>query len=199
MYVFILLLSLQPGICYFSFTNNFLHWQIAERVHGVIYPKNDPEALKNAFSLLILKGKLSRFAHSVASSGRLRAKNMFAEECITGYAKLLEYVFDFPSDVLLPSRASHLNSSIWEWNLFRTELDQISGNMENLYLEGSLGVNSSIVYDLEEDLINYVTLKNVTRDHSEDPEEDIPTVLDWDILSEMESSEEVDRLEREEV
>ncbi|KAL7109258.1 hypothetical protein ACP275_06G164700 [Erythranthe tilingii] len=172
---------------------------VVDGVHGVVFPKNDPEALKNAFSLLISEGKLSRFAHSVASSGRLRAKNMFAEECIIGYAKLLEYVFDFPSDVLLPSRPSQLNNSIWEWSLFRMELDQISSNTENLYLEGSSGPNSGIVYDLEEAMLNDPTSSNETQDHSENPGEDIPTILDWDILDEMESSEEVDRLEREEI
>ncbi|KAK6137872.1 hypothetical protein DH2020_028380 [Rehmannia glutinosa] len=172
---------------------------VVDGVHGIIFRKNDPEALRNAFSLLISEGKLSRVANSVASSGRLRAKNMFAEECIIAYANLLEYTFDFPSDVLLPSRASQLNKSIWEWSFFRRELDRISSNTKNLYLEGSLEMNSSIVYDLEEDMINYVTIKNVTQDHSEDLEEDKPTILDWEILSELESSEEVERLEREEI
>lgn len=148
---------------------------------------------------MISEGKLSRFARSVASSGRLRAKNMFAEECIIGHAKLVEDVFDFPSDVLLPTRASQLNNIIWEWSLFRRELDQISSDTENLYFEDYLRMNSSIVYDLEGDMISHVALENVTQGHSEDLEEDIPTILDWDILSEIESSEEVERLEREEV
>ncbi|GFQ00337.1 hypothetical protein PHJA_002177700 [Phtheirospermum japonicum] len=172
---------------------------VVDGVHGIIFSKNDPDSLRNAFSLLISEGKLSRVAKYVGSSARLRAKNMFAEECIIAYANLLEYVFDFPSDVLLPSRASQLNNSIWEWSSFRRELDRMSSNTQNPYLDGSLGTNSSIVYDLEEDAVNYVTLKNVTHDHSEDLEEDNPTISDWDVLNELESSEEVERLEREEI
>ncbi|KAK4435883.1 hypothetical protein Salat_0751900 [Sesamum alatum] len=170
---------------------------VVDGVHGIIFPKNDAEALTNAFSLLISEGKLSRFAHSVASSGRLHAKNMFAAECIIGYAKLLEYVFDFPSDVLLPARPSELKNLTWEWRLFRSELDQIYGNPE--HSEGYLWMNSSNVYKLEEDMKDYVRLKNITQDNSEDLEEDIPTLLDWDILTEIESSEEVEMLEREEI
>ncbi|KAL6573454.1 hypothetical protein OROHE_001913 [Orobanche hederae] len=172
---------------------------VVDGVHGIIFSKNDPEALGYAFSRLISDGKLSRVAESVGSSARLRAKNMFAAECIIAYANLLEHVFDFPSDVLLPNRASQLNNSIWEWSFFRRELDRISSNTQNLYLGGSFRMNSSIIYDLEEDMENYVTLKNVTQDHSGDQEEDSPTISDWDILSELESSEEVERLEREEI
>ncbi|CAA0814347.1 UDP-Glycosyltransferase superfamily protein [Striga hermonthica] len=172
---------------------------VVDGVDGVILPKNNPEALLNAFSRLISEGNLSRFANSVGSSGRLRAKNMFANECIIAYANLLEYVIDFPSDVLLPSRASQLNNSVWEWSSFTRELDRISGSYQNNYLDDSFGMNSSIVYDLEEDMENYVILKNVTQGQSENREEDNPTMLDWDILTEIESSEEVERLEREEI
>ncbi|KAL0358555.1 UNVERIFIED_CONTAM: hypothetical protein Sangu_0704900 [Sesamum angustifolium] len=143
---------------------------VVDGVHGIIFPKNDAEALTNTFSLLISEGKLSRFAHSVASSGRLHAANMFAAECIIGYAKLLEYVFDFPSDVLLPSRPSELKNLTWEWSLFRRELDQIYSNTE--HLEGYLWMNSSNVYNLEEDMKDYVRSKNITQDNSEDLEED---------------------------
>lgn len=123
---------------------------------------------------------------------------MFAEECIIGVAELVEDIFHFPSDVLLPSRASQLNNIIWEWSLFRRGLDQIS-NTENLYLEDYLRINSSIVYDLEEDMTTYVALGNASDGHSEGLVGDIPTISDWDILNEIESSEEDERLEREEV
>ncbi|PIN10038.1 hypothetical protein CDL12_17373 [Handroanthus impetiginosus] len=172
---------------------------VIDGVHGVIFQRNDPEAIRKAFSRLISKGQLSRFAHTVASSGALHAKNMFAAECITGYAKLLECVFDFPSEVLLPSHASQLNNTVWEWSLFSRELDQISIDTEDMYQRGSSGMNSSIVYDLEDDMINHMPIKNVSHDNSEDLEEDFPTMLDWDILSEIESSEEVEMLEREEM
>lgn len=165
----------------------------------ITFQKNHPEALNNAFSLLISGQNLSRFAHSVASSGKLRVKNMFAEECIIGLAKLVEDVFHFPSDVLLPNSVSQLKNIVWEWNLFRKELGQISIERGHLYLEDRLRVNSSVVFDLEEDMIDYVASGNVSRGNLEGLEEDMPTVLDWEILSELESSEEVEVLEREEV
>ncbi|KAL3838248.1 hypothetical protein ACJIZ3_022839 [Penstemon smallii] len=172
---------------------------VVDGVHGIIFPKNDPDALKYAFSLLISEGKLSRLAHSIASSGRLLAKNMFAAECTIGYAKLLEDVFNFPSDVLLPGRASQLNHSIWEWNVFRKEADQISSNLGIFSTKDYLGTNSSIINELEEDMINFVPSKNVSQDNTEDLEQDFPTMADWKILNEIESSEEVERLEREEI
>ncbi|KAH6803020.1 UDP-Glycosyltransferase superfamily protein [Perilla frutescens var. frutescens] len=172
---------------------------VVDGVHGIIFPKTHPKALRNAFSLMVSDRKLSRFAHSVASSGSLHAKNMFAEECIFGLAKLVEDVFHFPSDVLLPTPASQLQNITWEWSLFRKELDQISSERGHLYLEDHLRVNSSVVYDLEEEMINYVAIANISRDNPEGLEEDTPTVLDWEILSEMESSEEVELLEREEI
>lgn len=173
--------------------------QVVDGAHGITFPRNHPEALRNAFSLLVSDRKLSTFARAIASSGKLRARNMFAEECIFGLAKLVEDVFDFPSDVLLPTPASQMRNIAWEWSLFRKELDQISSEREHLHLEDHLMVNLSVVYDLEEDIINYVALGNVSLDNAEGLEEDMPTSLDWDILSEIESSEEVEILEREEV
>ena len=173
--------------------------QIVDGVNGITFPKNHPEALRNAFALLISEGNLSKFAHSVSSSGRLRAKNMFAGECIFGFAKLVEDVFDFPSDVLLPTPASQLKNIVWEWNQFRKELDQISSERGHMYREDHLRVNSTVVYDLEEDMINYAALGNVSGVNPEGLEEDMPTALDWEILNEIESSDEVEMLEREEV
>ncbi|XP_047956041.1 uncharacterized protein LOC125201826 isoform X1 [Salvia hispanica] len=171
---------------------------IVDGVNGITFPKNHPEALRNAFALLISEGNLSKFAHSVSSSGRLRAKNMFAGECIFGFAKLVEDVFDFPSDVLLPTPASQLKNIVWEWNQFRKELDQISSERGHMYREDHLRVNSTVVYDLEEDMINYAALGNVSGVNPEGLEEDMPTALDWEILNEIESSDEVEMLEREE-
>lgn len=153
----------------------------------------------NAFSTLIYEGKLSDDAESIASSGKSLVKNMLAAECITGYARLLENAFNFPSDVLLPVHISELKQASWEWNLFENEIEQKSSNSEYMYLKGSSGVISSIVDDLEEEMTNLVPLKNISGNDIEDLEEDIPTVLDWDTLRGIESSEEVERLETQEV
>ncbi|CAL5363416.1 unnamed protein product [Camellia sinensis] len=166
---------------------------VVDGVHGMIYPKHKPDALMRAFSLLISKGKLSKFAHVVASSGRLLAKNMQASDCIAGYAKLLENVLTFPSDTLLPGQISQLKQGAWEWNLFREQRGIDLGSMDQIYMK-----NSSVVYVLEEELTNLIDLRNASESEPEDLVQDIPTELDWDILMEIENSEEVERLEMEE-
>lgn len=120
---------------------------------------------------------------------------MFAAECITGYAKLVEDVFHFPSDVMLPGLDSRLNHSLWQWSLFRSEIEQISSDFD---LEDSQDMKS-IVYELEEDMIDFTSSKNVSQNNGEDVESEFPTITDWDILSEIQSSEDVERLEKEEV
>ena len=165
----------------------------------MIYPKHNPEALMRALSLLISKGRLSRFAHAVASSGRLLAKNMQASDCIAGYAKLLENVLTFPSDALLPGQISHLKQVTWEWNLFRTEMEQRASDMGIWDQQGSFVTNNSIVYALEEELTNPIDLTNTSQSETEILAQDSPSDLDWDILMEIENSEEVENLEMEEV
>ena len=164
----------------------------------MIFPRDEPGGLMRAFSPLTSKGKLSNFAHTIGSSGRLLAKNMLASECIAGYANLLENVLAFPSDALLPSQISEPKQA-WEWNLFRREIEQKSGGMMNLDPKDTYLSKSSIVYDLEEDMADPILHKNVSQSESDILVEDIPTELDWDILTEIESSEEVERLEMEEV
>ncbi|XP_057463427.1 uncharacterized protein LOC130753402 [Actinidia eriantha] len=171
---------------------------VVDGVHGMIYPKHNPEALMRALSLLISKGRLSRFAHAVASSGRLLAKNMQASDCIAGYAKLLENVLTFPSDALLPGQISHLKQGTWEWNLFRTEMEGRASDMGIWDQQGSYVRNSSIVYALEEELTNPTDLTNTSQSETEIVAQDSPSDLDWDILMEIENTEEVENLEMEE-
>ncbi|XP_059666007.1 uncharacterized protein LOC132311881 isoform X2 [Cornus florida] len=172
---------------------------VVDGVHGIVFPKHNPDALMRSFSLLISNGKLSKFAHSVASSGRLLAKNTLASECIVGYAILLENVLTFPSDSLLPGQVSQIKQAAWEWDLFRREMEQRTGDMENMNQKDTHARKSSVVYSIEEDLIHLVDSKNISQNESEILALDIPTELDWDILKEMESSEEVERLEMEEI
>ncbi|KAK3035024.1 hypothetical protein RJ639_033938 [Escallonia herrerae] len=168
---------------------------VVDGVHGIIFPKHKPEALMTAFSLLISEGKFSNFAHSVSTSGRLLAKNMLAAECITGYARLLENVLAFPSDVLLPGQISRLNQGHWEWNLFQKEIELKSVDiLKDAHLR-----DSSVVYDLEEDNTSPVLVMDNPQNKTESLTKDIPTEQDWDILKEIESTEEFERLEIEEI
>lgn len=177
----------------------FLKFQLVDGVHGIIFPKHNPEALMRAFSILISNGKLSKFAQAVAISGRLLAKNMLASECIIGYAKLLENVVNFPSDALLPGPISQLQQNAWEWSLFRKEIEQSTSDMSNIDVKNTSMRKYSVVYYFEEDLTNLVDSKNISENETGIMAQDIPTELDWDILTEIEISEDFERRELEEV
>ena len=173
--------------------------QVGDGVHGIFFSKHNPDALMRAFSLLISNGKLSRFAQTVASSGRRLAKNMLASECVIGYARLLENVLNFPSDTFLPSPVSEIYPVAWEWNLFQKEVDLTSGEMVSMAERSSLFQNLSVVYALEGESANSAISKNISEDTAGNLEQDIPDQLDWDVLGEIENSEEYERLEMEEV
>ena len=162
-------------------------------VHGIFFSKHNPEALMNAFSLLLSNGRLSKFAQAIASSGRQLAKNVLALDCITGYARLLENVLNFPSDALLPGPVSQIQQGSWEWNLFRNEIDlsKIDGDFSNRKV--------SIVYAVEHELasLNYST--SIFENGTEVPLQDELTQLDLDTLREIEISEENEMFEVEEV
>lgn len=165
----------------------------------ILFPKHNPDALLKAFSRMISNGKLSRFAQLVASSGRRLAKNILASECITGYGRILESVINFPSDALLPSSISQLHNLTWEWNLFRDEIVLPSSEVLNI-AEGSVPFRkSSVVLALEEEFIIYNNSKNGSDDGTKSLEQDVPDQLDWNVLEEIESSEEYENLEMEEV
>ncbi|KAK9283587.1 hypothetical protein L1049_011836 [Liquidambar formosana] len=172
---------------------------LVDGVHGIIFPKHNPDALMRAFSILISNGKLSKFAQAVAISGRMLAKNMLASECIIGYAKLLENVVNFPSDALLPGPISQLQQNAWEWSLFRKEIEQSTSDMPNIDGKNTSMRKYSVVYYLEEDLTNLFDSKNISENETGIMAQDIPTELDWDILTEIEISEDFERRELEEL
>ncbi|XVF82979.1 hypothetical protein PTKIN_Ptkin16aG0095800 [Pterospermum kingtungense] len=161
---------------------------VVDGAQGVFFPKHQPDALLRAFSLLISNGRLSRFAQTLASSGRLLAKNILASECITGYASLLEHLLNFPSDVLLPASVSELPQRSWEWNLFRDEIEHRSGDISRDF---------SVVYVLEEEFTKHST--DLSENGTEIPAQDIPTEQELDIVTDIENFKDYERLEMEEV
>lgn len=173
--------------------------QVVDGVHGLLFPKHNPDALMRAFSLLISSGKLSKFAKALAFSGRLLAKNLLASECITGYGRLLENVLNFPSDTMLPGPISQLQQGTWEWNLFRGGIELKNGDKQNSDEKATSMGMFSVVRALEEEFINFSHLTNYAENRTEILPQDIPTKLDWDVLREIEISEENESLEMEEV
>ncbi|XP_043699892.1 uncharacterized protein LOC122650553 isoform X2 [Telopea speciosissima] len=171
---------------------------VIDGVHGLIFRKSQLESLMRAFSLLISHGKLSKFAHAVASSGKLLAKNMMASDCIAGYAKLLENVLHFPSDALLPIPISRFQKHTWEWNFFRKEMERGGREIPKFdYMNSSIG-KSSVVYALEE-LGSFDHKRNIAENDTNILTEENITQLDWDVLEELEGSEQHERRELEEL
>ncbi|KAF6134355.1 hypothetical protein GIB67_005747 [Kingdonia uniflora] len=164
---------------------------VIDGVHGLIFKKHKPDTLMRAFSLLVSKRELSKFAHVIASSGKLLAKNMLASDCVSGYAKLLENVLHFPSYASLPIPVSHLQKHTWEWNLFGKEIEipnQSSGTRK-----------SSVVYVLEEEFALLGSNMSTSQNETEILSLENPTELDWTVLREIENSEELERREKDEL
>ncbi|KAF5794547.1 putative glycosyl transferase, family 1 [Helianthus annuus] len=171
---------------------------VVDGEHGIIFSKDEPDELMKAFKLLTSNGKLSNYAHRVASSGKLLAKNMQASDCIDGYMKLLEHVLILPSDSILPGVVSQPKQGVWEWDLFSEETDHWSGNMTYLSLKDDTR-NTSVVYDIEEHMTPSLDSRTGFQDESEIMLDDNLTELDWDSLSEIDTLEETERVELEEI
>ncbi|XP_010241635.1 PREDICTED: uncharacterized protein LOC104586175 [Nelumbo nucifera] len=171
---------------------------VVDGVHVLIFKKNDPDTLLRAFFLLITNRKLSKFALTVASSGRLLAKNMMASECIASYALLLENILHFPSDALLPHPISQLQGHSWEWNSFRNAMER-GTEILNFDQNSSSRRKISIVRVLEEEFASHNNVQNIPDNETGILTQDSLTQLDWDVLRKMESSEDFERREIEEL
>lgn len=167
--------------------------QVVDGVHGILFPLHNPDALMRAFSSLIADGRLSEFAITVASSGKLLAKNVMASDCISTYAKLLENMLEFPSDTILPGPVAKLEQLSWNWNLLEGEINQDAGDMPH---EDSK--QAGVVHALEEELTDLVGLRN-TSENQTDTVGDFPIEQDWAVLQEIEQFEEFEKVEKEEV
>ncbi|KAG1355011.1 hypothetical protein COCNU_07G011230 [Cocos nucifera] len=178
---------------------------VVDQTHGFIFHPSDPESLATAFSHLIKDKKLSSLARVAASNARELSMDMQASDCIAGYAKLLENVLQFPSDVMLPHSFSPTRQAYWLRGLFMADVEERDYHVQTEGDEGELERDyhlsrqrSSIVYFLEEQYAKN-HMDNRSRVENEAPIEDFPTQLDWDIVSEMEISEDLERREIQEL
>lgn len=170
--------------------------QVVDGVTGMTFSKHNPDDLLRIFSLLISsEGKLSKFAGAVGSAGKLLARNLLAFESITGHAKLLENVLNFPSDALLPAPISKIQEDTWEWNSFSEVMEQTSDDMINIDEEGNMIGGSSIIQTLEEDFISFIKLKNISLDNSDITESDLVSTEDLTGVEHIASFEEFERRE----
>ncbi|XP_019058423.1 PREDICTED: uncharacterized protein LOC104816682 [Tarenaya hassleriana] len=172
---------------------------MADGAHGIIFERHDPNALLKAFSLMISDGRVSKFGRTIASSGRLLAKNIMASECITGYARLLESILHFPSDTSLPGSVSHLQQAAWEWNLFRKEIGQQKSYIHDSDSTGAFIGRPGVVFHVEETFMGIIDSRNPVDNDTFILSEDLPSKQDWDVLEEIEQTEEYERVETEEL
>ncbi|KAK9158698.1 hypothetical protein Scep_005272 [Stephania cephalantha] len=163
---------------------------ITHRKHGLLYGKN-LTALLQAFSYIVSAKGLTLFAHEIAESGKMHAKNMLASECINGYAELLESLFKFLPDVSLPKTRKDSLKTVWEWGFLGNDL----GNSTNQPMADTLERKSDILHALEE---KFTSLKS-SESETIIQDEECPTEEDWDILHEMERNIEHEMQEMEEL
>ncbi|KAK9168499.1 hypothetical protein Syun_000639 [Stephania yunnanensis] len=165
---------------------------IVDGYHGLLYEKHNPDKLMQAFSILVSGRGISESAHRIAAAGRLHAKNMLASECITGYAQLLENLLQFPSDVSLPF--SRLNSMevVWQWGFLGKEPVQIDSELP---ISETITKELDVVHALE---VKFAALKS-SENGTDIQDKEHPTSDDWDILSEIQMSEEHEMQEIEEL
>ncbi|GMH11239.1 hypothetical protein Nepgr_013080 [Nepenthes gracilis] len=173
---------------------------VVDGVHGMFFSKHNPDDLLRAFSLLISRdGRLSKFASVVGSSGKVLAKNLLASECINGYAKLMENLLNFPSDVSLPNPISQIHQHSWDWNSIRAVMGQRADDTISTDNDDAVTQTTSVIYSLEDTMSSIMDSRNISQYNAGDLEQDLFNVEDWDVLKEIESFEELERREIEQI
>ncbi|XP_074308131.1 uncharacterized protein LOC141643010 isoform X2 [Silene latifolia] len=168
---------------------------VVDGVHGMIFSKHNPDDLLRVFSILIANDKkLSKFGHAVGSAGKLLARNLLASESIAGYAKLMENILSFPSDVFLPAPTSDIQQDSWDWNSFIDVMEQSTDNDE-----GNIVGDPSIVINLEEEFSRTASLRNNSEENNELAGQDVVSAEDVDDVEEIASFEEFQRLEMDQI
>lgn len=175
--------------------------QIVDKVNGFIYHPRDIKMLNTVFSLLISDIKLSDFAYNISLSAKILSKNMFAFHCITDYIKLLENVIIFPSDTILPLPQSHIQQQTWEWSLFEKDIQEMvdKNHFQNINLNDYSMGDTNIVISMENKFASSIETAKAFGNNTESFNEDFPTELDLEKIDVIETTEEVDRLEIDEV
>ncbi|KAJ4802999.1 UDP-Glycosyltransferase superfamily protein [Rhynchospora pubera] len=160
---------------------------VVDGVNGFLFQPKDPATLAKAFSLVIGQQKLSDLAKRVADEGKLLAKDMLAFEFVSSYAKLLENLLYFPSNVMLPAAVSQIQQKTWSWDW----LERKTTNESDQSTE--LSVIEMLERQFEKNLTGISQLENETLSG------DFPTELDWEDLNEIEISEDIETREMQEL
>lgn len=143
--------------------------------------------MTKAFSRVIGERKLSDLGNKVARNGKMLAKNMLAYECVSSYAKLLENMLYFPSNVMLPASLSQIQQKTWSWDLFERKIKNENDQSTEL------NVLEMLERQFEKNLTRMSHFENETLS------DDFPAQLDWEDLNDMEISEDIETREMQEV
>ncbi|MQM02857.1 hypothetical protein Taro_035631 [Colocasia esculenta] len=173
---------------------------VTNGVDGFIFQVCDLKSLNTAFSLAVVELNLPAQDRTIGTSGKLLSKNMLAWDCITGYAKLLENVLQFPSETILPSSITQIQQHTWEWNLLGQETEKIRNQVQHQIFneDGTSMGTSSIVYIIEEELADKNTSEDPFMHQNETYVFDHLNELDWEDVREIEFYEDIERQEMEE-
>ncbi|KAG8056152.1 hypothetical protein GUJ93_ZPchr0001g32867 [Zizania palustris] len=94
---------------------------IDDGVNGLLFPRKSIDKLTQVLLQAVSNGKISILGQTIASAGKVHAKNLMASETIEGYAVLLENISKFPAEVLNPLTAGEIPVVLkqeWKWHLF---------------------------------------------------------------------------------
>jgi hypothetical protein len=130
-------------------------------------------------------------AYSVALEGKLLSKNMLAYECIIAHVKLLETVLHYPSDANLPLSFSKVKERTWLWDHFESK-----AALGNSSSEDERHSHTRIVGILLEE--SSQSNQTTYSDSNDTSSYDYPSLSDWNDLSEVEVSEDIETREMEE-
>ena len=171
--------------------STYLFFQVTDGIHGFLFNSNDPSTAASAFMRILGEKKLLDTAYSVALQGKLLSKNMLAYDCIIAHVKLLETVLHYPSNANLPLSFSKVKERTWLWGHFESKAALGNGSSED-------ETHSHV--KMVDILLGESSQSNQTAysDTNDTSSYDYPSLSDWNDLSEVEISEDIEMREMEE-
>jgi hypothetical protein len=167
------------------------YFQVTDGIHGFLFNSDDPSTAASAFMRILGEKRLLDTAYSVALEGKLLSKNMLAYECIIAHVKLLETVLHYPSDANLPLSFSKVKERTWLWDHFESK-----AALGNSSSEDERHSHTRIVGILLEE--SSQSNQTTYSDSNDTSSYDYPSLSDWNDLSEVEVSEDIETREMEE-
>ncbi|CAM0956296.1 unnamed protein product [Alopecurus aequalis] len=165
---------------------------VTDGIHGFLFNSDDPSTAASAFMRILGEKRLLDTAYSVALEGKLLSKNMLAYDCITDHVKLLETVLHYPSNANLPLSFSKVKERTWLWDHFESKAALGNGSSEHERHSDTMIVGILLGESSQSNQTTY-------SDTNDTSSYDYPSLSDWNDLSEVEISEDIETREMEEI